>query len=158
MRVRLAAEGGSVRIALLYTLFAGIATVVNIATQALAWRLLLPAAEEPWPLILSVVAGTGTGLIVKYVLDKRWIFAFRAKNRASGVRAFVLYTLFSVVTTVIFWGFEFGAEALFGTELARYVGAIAGLAIGYAAKYRLDKHITFGKWQRRQDEGTGGPA
>ena len=102
-----------------------------------------PLTGDTLALLLSIVAGTGTGLIVKYVLDKKWIFAFHAKDRLSGVRAFVLYTMFSVVTTVIFWAFEFGAEWMFGGEVARYTGAVIGLAIGYTAKYRLDKHITF---------------
>lgn len=137
------------RIALLYTLFAAVATLVNIGSQALVWRLALPALGELPALALSVFVGTGTGLIVKYLLDKRWIFAFQAKNARSGVRAFVLYTMFSVVTTLIFWAFEFGAEWAFGGEVARYTGAVIGLALGYTAKYRFDKHITFSRSHAR---------
>ena len=137
------------RIALLYTLFAAVATLVNIGSQALVWRLMLGALDDLPALVLSVIVGTGTGLIVKYVLDKRWIFAFQAKNARSGLRAFMFYTMFSVVTTVIFWVFEFGAEWLFGGEVARYTGAVIGLALGYTAKYRLDKHVTFSRSHAR---------
>ncbi len=144
------------RIALLYTLFAAIATLVNIGSQAVAWRLAEQVFVPAVALAIGVLIGTGTGLIVKYTLDKRWIFGFHAKDRGSGVRAFVLYTLFSVVTTLVFWGFEFGAEALFGGETVRYTGAVIGLALGYAAKYRFDKHITFSVGHSRDENDMKG--
>lgn len=145
-----------VRIALLYTLFAAIATLVNIGAQAVTWRLAEPLLGSTVALAFGVLVGTGAGLVVKYALDKRWIFGFQAKDRGSGVRAFALYTLFSVVTTLVFWGFEFGAEALFGGEPARYAGAVVGLAIGYAAKYSFDKHITFSaRHARAENDGEG---
>ena len=48
-----------------------------------------------------------------------------------------------LVTTVIFWGFEFGFDHLFETREMRYLGGIIGLAIGYYAKYQLDKRFVF---------------
>ncbi|MCE1274677.1 MAG: GtrA family protein [Chlorobiales bacterium] len=48
-----------------------------------------------------------------------------------------------VVTTVIFWGFEFGFDHLFGTRELRYLGGMIGLGIGYVSKYHLDKQFVF---------------
>jgi hypothetical protein len=49
-----------------------------------------------------------------------------------------------VVTTAIFWGFEFGFDRLFQSKDMRYLGGLIGLAIGYWTKYRLDKRYVFG--------------
>lgn len=127
------------RIALLYLIFAGIATVANLLAQAAVVRLL----SGEWGVAAGVLVGTVVGLAVKYVLDRRYIFRYRPKSFSGTVRTLVMYTLFSVATTLVFWGFEFGFHWFFGTEAARYAGAVIGLAIGYAAKYQLDRRYTF---------------
>ncbi|MDO5624549.1 MAG: GtrA family protein [Pseudomonadota bacterium] len=127
------------RIALLYTLFAALATAANIGAQDVWLRIW----HGPYAIALSVLAGTAVGLVVKYVLDKRWIFRFKAQSAAHDGQTFMLYTLMGVLTTVIFWGFEFGFHALYGTREMRYLGGALGLAIGYLAKYQLDKHFVF---------------
>lgn len=128
------------KIALLYTLGAVLAIVVNIGTQELTLTL-LPAF--PWVVVLSVIAGTGTGLVFKYVWDRLFIFRFRPATASGDLQAFGGYTLTGVGTTAIFWGFEFGFDFLFGTKFMRYVGGVIGLAIGYAIKYQLDKRYVF---------------
>lgn len=127
------------RIPITYTLFAIIATVVNIGVQDLAVRNYF----GPYHLLLSVGAGTLAGLMVKYVLDKRYIFRFQAENAMHDSRTFLLYAMMGVVTTVIFWGFEFGFDHLFRTRELRYLGGIIGLGIGYVSKYHLDKQFVF---------------
>jgi putative flippase GtrA len=127
------------KLALTYALLAMIATATNIGAQDLTVRLYSGA----YAVLLSVAVGTGVGLIVKYVLDKRYIFRFRAKNVAHDSRTFVLYSLMGLATTVIFWGFEFGFNAVFQTKEMRYLGGIIGLAIGYLTKYHLDKRFVF---------------
>jgi len=127
------------RIALLYSLFALLSIAVNIGAQDL-WLRLWPG---PWPIATSVYAGTAIGLAVKYVLDKRYIFRYQTTDALHNGRTFVLYTLMGLLTTMIFWGFEFGFQALFATRTMRYLGGMIGLAIGYTAKYRLDKHFVF---------------
>ena len=127
------------KLALTYALLAMIATATNIGAQDLTVRLYSGA----YAVLLSVAVGTGVGLIVKYVLDKRYIFRFRAKNVAHDSRTFVLYTLMGLATTVIFWGFEFGFNAVFQTKEMRYLGGVIGLAIGYLTKYHLDKRYVF---------------
>ena len=83
------------------------------------------------------------GLAVKYMLDKRWIFA----DRSSGLRAhgqkFTLYALMGLATTAIFWAAETGAWLVWQSQFAREAGALMGLGIGYAVKYRLDRRFVF---------------
>lgn len=126
------------RIALLYALFCAVAIVVNIGSQDLVLRL--------WPagIWFSIIVGTGTGLVVKYVLDKRFIFRFTARSASHDGKTFVLYTLMGVATTAIFWGFEYGFWWAFGTARMRYLGGVIGLVIGYLAKYHLDRKFVFG--------------
>lgn len=127
------------RLALTYAIFALIATAANIGAQDLVTR----GYSGAFDVLLSVVIGTGVGLVVKYMLDKRYIFRFRARDAVHDGQTFFLYTLMGLATTVIFWGFEFGFHHLFETKEMRYLGGVIGLAIGYVAKYRLDKRYVF---------------
>lgn len=127
------------RVALIYSLLAAIATATNIFSQDLVVR----AYHGPYAILLSVLVGTGVGLIVKYVLDKRYIFSFTAQDIAHDGRVFLLYALMGLVTTAIFWGFEFGFHHLFESKEMRYLGGVIGLAIGYYAKYLLDRRFVF---------------
>jgi putative flippase GtrA len=122
-----------------YLLLAVIATLFNIAVQDLFTR----AYAGPYHLLLAVGAGTGAGLLLKYMLDKRYIFRFRADSLGHDSRVFLLYATAGVATTVIFWSFEFGFNYLFDSREARYAGAALGLGIGYLCKYQLDKRYVF---------------
>jgi len=126
-------------LALKYTIFAVLATLANIGSQDLAVRVY----EGPYSITLSVFIGTGIGLVVKYLLDKRYIFAFQTRDLAHDTRTFMLYSLMGVVTTVVFWGFEFGFQWAFDDKAMRYLGGVIGLAIGYWVKYQLDKRYVF---------------
>lgn len=128
------------RIALLYALFALIATAANFATQMIVVRIY----QGDWSIAAAVLAGTIVGLPVKYLLDKKWIFAYTTSKAVQDVRLFVLYTATAVVTTLVFWGVEWLFEVMFGGEAMRLVGGAIGLAIGYATKYLLDRHFVFG--------------
>ncbi|GAB6043979.1 GtrA family protein [Endothiovibrio diazotrophicus] len=127
------------RIALAYALFALLATGANIAAQDLSIRLYYGA----YGVLLSVIVGTGVGLVLKYVLDKKYIFKVKTAGLADDGRKFILYTAAGLVTTLIFWGFEFGFHWFFESKGYRYLGGVIGLAIGYWIKYHLDKRYTF---------------
>lgn len=130
-----------VQMALKYALFAAAATGTNIAVQ----RLTLQLSRGPLSLYAAMALGTGTGLVVKYLLDKRFIFCYKAPSRTDEAGKFLLYTLMSVVTTAVFWAVELGFNSLFAFENAKYLGALVGLAIGYSLKYLLDRRFVFTK-------------
>lgn len=127
------------KLAVIYALLAVIATICNIAAQDIAIRSNLGHQS----IIFSLLVGTGVGLVVKYALDKRYIFRFQARNAAHNGKTFLLYALMGLVTTTIFWGFEFAFEYAFASKAMRYLGGVLGLAIGYVAKYELDKRFVF---------------
>lgn len=124
--------------AIRYVLFAVLSTFVNFMAQHLV-VITLPMA----PLFLSILFGTAAGFAVKYVLDKKWVFADSYTSGRDEARKIGLYAFFSVGTTVIFWAFELSAWAIWHTDLAKYAGGAIGLAIGYCAKYALDKRFVF---------------
>jgi putative flippase GtrA len=94
-------------------------------------------------LYVAMFIGTVAGLVLKYILDKKYIFFHTPKSKRDDRRKFFLYSLMGLFTTFIFWGFEIGFDALFVNENAKYVGAVIGLSIGYVVKYFLDKKFVF---------------
>lgn len=127
------------KLAITYAILALIATVTNIGAQDGLLRLYSGSYAVP----LSILVGTAVGLVVKYLLDKRYIFHFRAQNAAHDGQTFVLYTIMGLLTTAIFWGFEWGFHLAFESKPMRYLGGVIGLAIGYWIKYHLDKKYVF---------------
>ena len=127
------------KLAIVYAFLALVATIVNLGVQDLSTRVWSGA----FAVTIAMIAGTGAGLVVKYVLDKRYIFRFRARDAAHDSKTFILYAVMGLATTVIFWGFELGFDHVFGTKHMRYVGGALGLAIGYVTKYYLDKRYVF---------------
>ena len=126
-------------IALRYILFAVLSTALNILFQYLSFMLYGGFLS----LYIAMFVGTVAGLVLKYILDKKYIFFHTPKSRRDDGKKFFLYSLMGVFTTFIFWGFEIGFDALFTNENAKYVGAVIGLSIGYVVKYFLDKKFVF---------------
>ena len=124
-------------IALRYVIFAVIATIANLGTQ----RLVLSGGEGLF--IWAVLAGTAVGLVVKYLLDKRWIFFDTSSGTAAHARKFTLYTVMGLLTTAIFWGMETAFWLTWRTDAMRELGAVIGLTIGYVVKYWLDRRYVF---------------
>ena len=130
---------GSFKLAIRYAIPAAIATVTNIAAQEGTLHLY----QGIFQIACSIFVGTAVGLVVKYILDKRYIFRFKAQNRRHDSRIFILYTVMGLLTTVIFWGFEWAFQLLYETKEMRYLGGVIGLALGYLTKYQLDKRFVF---------------
>ena len=122
-----------------YASFAVIATVANLASQ----RAILRYDESVKYFSIAMVTGTIVGLVIKYCLDKHWIFYDLATDVKSHRQKFLLYTATGVVTTAIFWGIEALFWSMWQTDLMRELGAVVGLSIGYFTKYNLDKRYVF---------------
>ena len=120
-----------------YIVFAILAMAANLMVQRAVFSL-WPYSE---PIAVALVVGTVIGLWVKYWLDVHWIFyAVRPDFDAA---QFVRYALTGVVTTLIFWGAEFGGWYWSRDHLIREIAAILGLSVGYYMKYRLDRRYVF---------------
>lgn len=122
-----------------YACFAAVATLANLAIQ----RIVLTLGEGGGVFAAAVAAGTLVGLVVKYLLDKRWIFFDTSTGvRAHGTR-FALYTGMGLVTTALFWGTETAFWVIWQTDRMRELGAVLGLGVGYIIKYNLDRRFVF---------------
>jgi len=122
-----------------YALFALLSTIVNIASQYLSFIVY----DGFLSLYIAMFVGTLAGLVLKYILDKKYIFFHTPKSKKDDASKFMLYSLMGVFTTFIFWGFEIGFDYIYESESAKYIGAVIGLAIGYIVKYFLDKRFVF---------------
>ena len=127
------------RIAMIYALVSALATAANLGTQAVSMWVYSGA----YAVALSVLLGTAMGFPIKYVLEKKHVFAFKADNLGHDTRLFILYGFMGVFTTAIFWGIEFAFHRLFGTDGMRYLGGALGLTVGSYIKYHLDKRFVF---------------
>ena len=129
----------AVRIAVLYTLFAVLSTVINIGSQMLSiW-----AYKGPHSVEISILVGTAAGLPLRYFLEKRYIFNFKSQNLRHDGKLFVFYSAMGVITTPIFWGTEYALHLIYDLDFMRYVGGIIGLAAGFYVKCQLDKKYVF---------------
>ena len=124
-----------------YAAFAVISILLNLLTQ----RIIFTMYHGKLDIYIALFSGTAVGLVVKYILDKRYIFYYKVASPLHDIRKFILYSMMGVVTTAIFWG----SELLFNKYLifkgTKYVGAVVGLIIGYTIKYFLDKKYVFNK-------------
>lgn len=127
------------RITFLYSVFAVLATAANLATQAL----IILVYTGTYAIEISIIAGTAAGLPIKYVLEKRHIFAFESDSLKQDGKLFFMYSFLGVFTTALFWGIEFLFQWFFATDMMRYIGGAIGLTLGYIIKYQLDKRFVF---------------
>lgn len=126
-------------IAVKYIYFAIASTIVNLLFQYISFIVYNGFLD----LYVAMFFGTLAGLVLKYILDKKYIFYHKPKSKKDDSKKFFLYSLMGVFTTFIFWGFEIGFDYIFENEYAKYIGAIIGLTIGYVVKYFLDKKFVF---------------
>ena len=122
-----------------YAFFAVLATLANLATQ----RGVLWFGDSGTVFAFAVAAGTIVGLVLKYILDKRWIFGDISVGVKAHSKRFSLYTAMGLVTTAIFWGMETAFWLVWQTDAMRELGAVLGLSIGYVVKYNLDRRFVF---------------
>ena len=122
-----------------YLAFALAATAVNLGSQVLS----IACYKGLYAVPVSMIVGTGAGLLLKYVLDKRYIFKAKTRNLAHDGMLFMLYTGMGLITTAIFWFVEYAFQLIFNDDNMRYLGGALGLAIGYILKYQLDKRYVF---------------
>ena len=145
---------------LIYMLFAALSIIINLVTQILIKEgllLLLPVFSnyeftlgkirfEYW-FLFSLGCGTVAGFIFKFIVDKFVVFqesltqSTKEELQKTG-KQLSLYLGFAIITTMIFWGFEF----LFKIFLLGdwyLVGGLIGLIIGYTVKFLLDRTFVF---------------
>ena len=96
------------KITVLYSLFAGLSTAVNIGSQMLSTLIY----SGVYAVEISIFIGTLAGLPLRYFLEKRYFFSFQSKNIKHDRQLFILYSFMDVFTTAIFWGTEYAFHLL----------------------------------------------
>jgi hypothetical protein len=127
------------KIAVLYSLFAGLSTIVNIVSQMLS----IFIYSGVYVVEISIFIGALAGLTLRYFLEKHYIFSFQSKNIKHDGRLFIFYSFMGLFTTAIFWGAEYAFHLIFTTDVMCYLGGILGLSIGCYIKCQLDKYFVF---------------
>lgn len=122
-----------------YVFFAILATLFNLTVQ----RCIFCFNDSNSIFAFAVFSGTVVGLVVKYVLDKNWIFNDISVGVAGHSKKFSLYATLGIITTAIFWITETAFWFIWKTDIMRELGAIIGLSIGYLIKYHLDRLYVF---------------
>ncbi len=125
-------------IATKYFLFAIISTLVNLISQFFTFSLL----DYEYEIYIAIANGTIAGLLVKYLLDKYYIFNLNVREYSSK-NTFVPYIFTSILTTIIFWFTELWFIKYIQISYTEYIGAMVGLSIGYTLKYFLDRSFVF---------------
>jgi len=147
-----------IKLTIKYAIFALISTIGNLSAQHL-FLMLLNSIEFikkferinifgllNFNLIIRMSAifiGTLIGLIIKYTLDKKYIFNYKTKSTSENTGKFILYSFMGIFTTLIFWASELIFDSIFTPDYAKYIGATIGLTIGYIIKYNLDICFVF---------------
>jgi len=126
-------------LAVKYSIFAIISTLFNLLFQYLSFLVY----SDFGSLYVAMFFGTLAGLVAKYILDKKYIFYHTPIDRLDDARKFSIYSFMGIFTTTIFWGTEITFDTIFESPYAKYIGAVAGLTIGYIIKYFLDKKYVF---------------
>lgn len=122
-----------IKILFLYILFIFIASITNFASQIIVQLLFKN-------ILLTIVIGTVSGLIMKYILDSRYIFQ---SSTNLELKNFFLYSFFGALLTPIWWLFEYlGYLFTSSFEWGLFWGGI-GLSLSYYLKYLLDKKYVF---------------
>ncbi len=122
-----------------YIIFAFISTLFNLFFQYCSFEV-----YRGWgSLYVAMLIGTLAGLMIKYILDKKFIFYHQVTDKKDDAKKFALYSLMGVFTTIIFWGTEIAFDYFMEDENAKYLGAVIGLSLGYSIKYFLDRKFVF---------------
>lgn len=123
-----------------YYIFALVAIFANLGSQFLSFFFY----QGQYAFHLAVFSGTAIGLVVKYWLDKTYIFFSVTKSGSATMVEFFLYSVTGVITTFVFWVTE--ALFFFATDIegSQYIGGFLGLAFGYQLKFILDSRFIFG--------------
>jgi putative flippase GtrA len=122
-----------------YAVFALLASLVNLGSQALV----LSYVAGELVILVALAVGTGLGIGLKFVLDKKYIFYHKHVTLAADALVFGKYLLTGALTTGVFWGTELFFYYFFSDQMMVYVGGAIGLTMGYMIKYQCDKRYVF---------------
>ncbi|HOJ65077.1 MAG TPA: GtrA family protein [Spirochaetota bacterium] len=138
---------------LLYCIFATISIILNVLIQIVMEFILKGINFLNYNIyknitylsIIKILIATLICFNFKFIIDKNIIFNDKTRKIDKNMIKFLIYTSFSIITTITFWGTELLFKILFHTQLFEMIGAVIGLTIGYTFKFFLDKKFVFSR-------------
>ena len=122
-----------------YILFAIFATIANLLTQ----RIILSFFQTTF-FLLAIFLGTLVGLIIKFFLDKTFIFFDKSKISKKLGKSLVFILQMGFFQQLFLGNRVYILDNLENRKHEE-IGAVIGLSIGYIIKYKLDKKYVFNK-------------
>lgn len=123
-----------------YAAFALFSTAVNWAMQLAILRTI----PGRFSIYAALFVGTGAGFVVKYLLDKNYIFQHASANRTQEAWVLALYLGTSIVMTAFYLVSQAVIFFVYGEGVVYYASGTAVLLLGYAIKFALDGRFVFG--------------
>lgn len=120
----------------LYVLFAGAAVGLNVLVQ----RLVFAVYHGPQTIVVAMVVGAGVALTAKYFLDRKWVLGVR---HAADEEEIIKYAMAGATITLVFFAFQYTIWIFYQTDLARDIGIVLGMAVGYLIKFLIDRKFVF---------------
>ena len=142
----------------IYMVFAALSILLNLGSQYIMKELLLffiPdfANEEffhfEFWFLIALGFGTVIGFLFKFIVDKFVVFEEKITEKSMAelqktTKQISMYFGFAILTTMIFWGFEFSFKFFLPGNWYLF-GGLIGLIIGYTVKFLLDSRFVFTK-------------
>ncbi len=120
----------------LYGAFAAVAIALNVLVQ----RLVFVIHDGNATIFIAMTAGAVVALVVKYLLDRTFIFAMKTGPKAG---EFLRYALTGGAITLIYFVVEYIIWITYRTEAARDIGIVLGMITGYGVKFLIDRKYVF---------------
>ena len=120
----------------LYAIVAGVTIALNVLFQRIVFRLY----DGPNAIFYAMIGGALVALIVKYFLDRIFIFSVKSGPQAS---EFLRYAFTGGLITLVYFIVEHMIWNTFQTEFARDVGIVLGMTAGYGLKFLIDRDFVF---------------
>lgn len=120
----------------IYVVCVVISSIANyVAQESFYWQ---------WPHVeVAMLFGTAVALVVKYILVKKYAFAFKPRNRVHEAKVFFVYGSLGALTTFLFWGIELGFHYYIITPYSRQIGTVVGLVVCGYIKFVMDRDYVF---------------
>lgn len=93
------------------------------------------------PELVGSIIAVGITYIIKFFLDKFYVFKKKSMEIKETSQQFLKYFLFAILTTIENIGIQFIFTNFIGTPLE--ISFIIALSIGYLTKFFLDKRYVF---------------
>ncbi len=115
-----------------------VSSIANyVAQESFFWK---------WPHVeLAMLFGTAVALVVKYILVRKYAFAFKPRSRTHEAQVFFVYGVLGALTTFLFWGIELGFHYFVLIPYSRQIGTVVGLLVCGYIKFVMDRDYVFSR-------------